>query len=68
MARPYFRQVPDFGYVNRNKNEKEISNYLIIKNLFKRGKLREDIFGNLNFFTKYKIIGEKKYKSQKGNL
>jgi hypothetical protein len=58
MARPYFRQIPDFGYVNRNKNEKEISNYLIIKNLFKRGKLREDIFGNLNFFTKYKIIGD----------
>ncbi len=58
MARPYFRQIPDFGYVNRNKNEKEISNYLTVKNLFKRGKLRPDIFGNLNFFTKYKIIGD----------
>ena len=41
MARPYFRQIPDFGYVNRNKNEKEISNYLTVKNLFKRGKLRK---------------------------
>ena len=51
MTRPYFRQVPDFAYVNRNKNEKEISNYLVVKNLFKRGKLRPDIFGNLNFFT-----------------
>ena len=58
MAKPYFRQVPNFGYVNRNKGEKDISNYLTVKNLFKRGKLRQDIFGNLNFFTKYKIVGD----------
>jgi hypothetical protein len=54
----YFDRVPDFDYVNRNKGEKEISNYITVKNLFKRGKLRPDILGNLNFFTKYKIIGD----------
>ena len=30
------------------------------KNLFKRGKIRPDIFGNLNYFTKYNIIGDER--------
>ena len=60
MTKPYFRQVPDFEYVNRNPNSQDISNYIQVKNLFKRGKLRPDIFGNLNFFTKYKIIGDER--------
>lgn len=60
MAKPYFRQVPNFEYVNRNADNLEISNYIEVKNLFKRGKLRPDIFGNLNFFTKYKIIGDER--------
>ncbi len=60
MTRPYFRQVPNFEYVNRNPGEQNISDYIEVKNLFKRGKLREDIFGNLVFFTKYKIIGNER--------
>jgi hypothetical protein len=60
MARPYFRQVPNFEYVNRNADNLDISNYIEVKNLFKKGKLREDIFGNLNFFTKYKIVGDER--------
>jgi hypothetical protein len=53
----YFRQVPDFQYVNRTQNAQGLEDYQTVKNLFKRGKLREDIFGNLQFFTKYKVIG-----------
>ena len=60
MTNSYFRQVPNFEYVNRNKGNTDISNYITIKNLFKRGKIRPDIFGNLNFFTKYKIIGDER--------
>lgn len=60
MARPYFRQVPNFEYISRNAEKKNISDYVEVKNLFKRGKLREDIFGNLNFFTKYDIIGDER--------
>jgi hypothetical protein len=56
----YFRQVPKFNYVSRNADEKNISDYIEVKNLFKRGKLREDIFGNLSFFTKYSIIGDER--------
>ena len=57
MTQSYFKQVPNFEYVNRTKGNTDISNYITFKNLFKRGKIRPDIFGNLNFFTKYKIIG-----------
>lgn len=60
MAKPYFRQVPNFEYISRNKDEKYISNYDNAKNLFKRGKIREDIFGDLSFFTKYQIIGDER--------
>ena len=56
----YFRQVPNFEYVSRTAGEQNISDYIEVKNLFKRGKLREDIFGNLSFFTKYKIIGDER--------
>lgn len=52
----YFRQVPDFEYVSRLPDAK-ISDYITVKNLFKKGKLREDIFQNLAFFTKYQIQG-----------
>ena len=52
----YFRQVPDFNYVSRLPDAK-ISDYIRVKNFFKKGKLREDIFQNLAFFEKYKITG-----------
>ena len=60
MTQSYFRQVPEFEYVNRTKGNKDISNYITVKNLFKRGKIRSDIFGNLSFFTKYNIIGDER--------
>lgn len=60
MAKPYFRQIPNFEYISRNNNEQNISDYIPVKNLFKRGKLRDDIFGNLNFFEKYSIIGDER--------
>ena len=56
----YFRQVPNFEYVNRRADNKTISDYVAVKNLFKRGKLRVDIFENLIFFTKYSIIGDER--------
>jgi len=54
---PYFRQVPNFEYVSRLPNAK-ISDYINVKNLFKRGKLRDDIYQELKFFEKYKIVGD----------
>ena len=53
----YFRQVPEFNYVSRLPDAK-IGDYIKVKNLFKRGKLREDIFQNVSFFEKYQIKGD----------
>jgi hypothetical protein len=55
----YFRQVPDFNYVSRLPDAK-ISDYIRVKNFFKKGKLREDIFKNFAFFEKYSIIGDER--------
>ena len=54
----YFRNVPDFEYVSRTADTKQISEYQKVKNLFKRGKLKNDIFNDLTYFTKYQIIGD----------
>ncbi len=53
----YFKQVPDFEYVNRLPNS-GISDYIKVKNLFKKGYLREDIFQDTTIFTKYEIKGD----------
>ena len=53
----YFQRVPDFNYVSRLPDSK-IGDYIRVKNLFKKGKLREDIFQNVAFFEKYKIVGD----------
>ena len=58
MAKKYFRQVPNFDYVSRLADSKNISDYIQVKNLFKRGKLKDDIFNDLTFFTKYQIKGD----------
>ena len=50
-------EFQDFDYVSRNSDQREISSYTPVKNFFRRGKLREDIFGNLSYFTKYQIVG-----------
>jgi len=53
----YFSYLPDFEYVSRLPGA-TISDYKKVKNIFKRGVLREDIFQNLSFFTKYQVKGD----------
>jgi hypothetical protein len=53
----YFSYLPEFDYVSRLPNAK-IGDYATVKNLFKKGKIRDDIFKNLAFFEKYKITGD----------
>jgi hypothetical protein len=57
MPKPYFSYVPDFNYVSRLPDAM-IGDYIAVKNFFKRVKLRDDIFQDTTFFTKYKIIGD----------
>ena len=58
MSKRYFRNIPDFEYVNRTKDGQFISNYTQVKNFFKKGKLREDLFQDLTIFEKYSIKGD----------
>ena len=60
MAKHYFRNVPDFDYVSRQEGQNNISEYVRVKNLFKRVKIREDLFNELTYFTKYKIVGDER--------
>jgi len=53
----YFKQVPDFEYVSRLPDAK-ISDYIAVKNLFKKAELRPDIFQDLATFQKYQIKGD----------
>ena len=53
----YFRNVPNFEYVNRLPESHSSSEYIEVKNLFKRGKIRNDIFKDVTYFTKYSIQG-----------
>ena len=53
----YFSQVPDFEYVSRMPDS-HISDYITVKNFFKRGALEADIIENLALHTKYKILGD----------
>ena len=53
----YFNLIPDFDYVSRLPDAK-ISDYIRVKNFFRRVSLREDIYQNLTFFTKYPIEGD----------
>ena len=53
----YFSYIPDLDYVSRLPDSK-IGDYIRVKNLFRKGKLREDIFQDLTVFQKYSINGD----------
>ena len=53
----YFNKVPNFEFVSLLPGAK-ISDYITVKNLFKKGALEQDILENLALHTKYKIVGD----------
>jgi len=55
----FFRSIPDIEYVNRFPNAK-LSEYIRSKNLFTRVKIRDDVFQNIMYFTKYNIVGDER--------
>lgn len=58
MANQYFRKLPNVEYVNRTESTVNLDDFIQVKNLFKKGKLRDDIFENLVFFDRYTIFGD----------
>ncbi len=60
MSKPYFSEIPNFDYINRNPNKGSISDYVTVKNLFKRPKIRTDILDTESFFNQYSIVGDER--------
>ena len=56
----YFTQLPDFEYISRINERKSNSDFIKVKNLFRRALIREDIFSDIMSFTKYKIDGDER--------
>ena len=56
----YFRQLPDLDYPSLNNDRKSVYDYQVVKNIFKRAVLRNDIFDEATAFTKYSVIGDER--------
>jgi hypothetical protein len=59
MPTPFFSYVPRFEYISRLPGA-SISEYITVKNLFRRAKLNPELFNDLTNFTQYKIIGDER--------
>ena len=51
----YFRELPNIEYESFLSNETSAQKYLLIKNLFRRSKLRQDLQNNFTIFQKYHV-------------
>lgn len=56
----YFKEVSDLLYQSQTSNRNSSYDYVRVKNLFRRAKIRDDFFQNATTFTKYKITGEER--------
>lgn len=59
MPTPFFSYVPRFEYISRLPGA-SISEYITVKNLFRRANLNPELFNDLTNFTQYKIIGDER--------
>lgn len=60
MPKPktYFRELPNFQYLNRSPDKESSIDYTTVKNFFKRVSLKSNLFDNITFFDKYVIEGD----------
>jgi len=56
----YFRRLPNLDYPSLLKERESNTDFVETKNLFRRAKVREDLFSNFMQFDKYKIIGDER--------
>ena len=56
----YFRQLPELDYPSLANDRSSAYDYQIVKNLFKRAVLREDIMNDVTYFTKYQVKGDER--------
>ena len=56
----YFRKLPNLDYPTLLKTKQSNTDYVETKNLFRRVKIREDLFSNFVVFDQYKIVGDER--------
>ena len=56
----YFRQLPDLDYPSLTNDRNSVYDYQIVKNIFKRAVLRNDVFNEVTAFTKYSVEGDER--------
>ena len=56
----YFRQLPNLDYPSLANERTSAYDYQIVKNIFKRAILRDDIFNEATAFTKYSVQGDER--------
>ena len=56
----YFRRLPNLDYPSLLKDRESNIDFVQTKNLFRRAKVREDLFANFMQFDKYEIIGDER--------
>ena len=56
----YFRRLPNLDYPSLLKNRESNTDFIQTKNLFRRTKIREDLFANFMQFDKYEIVGDER--------
>ena len=56
----YFDLFPDVELPSFSDKRRSSYDYIKIKNLFKRGKVRDDIFGNVSSFSRYMVLDDER--------
>ena len=56
----YFRKLPNLSYPSLANDRKSAYDYQIVKNLFKRAVLRDDIINDVTNFTRYNVEGDER--------
>ena len=56
----YFRQLPNLDYPSLANDRNSAYDYQVVKNIFKRAVLRDDVFDEITAFTKYSVEGDER--------
>ena len=56
----YFRRLPNLDYPSLLNDRESNVDFVQTKNLFRRAKIREDLFANFMQFDKYQIVGDER--------
>ena len=58
MSKGYFSYFPEINYVSRTTDRSSNDEFIPVKNIFRRPKLRDDLESVLTAFEDYMIIGD----------